>query len=195
MLDTHARKYVQPIINKIARKVNDHHISPIQLTLVALILGLSAAIFTGLDHPFMAILLLWASGFLDALDGTLARISGTKSNRGAFLDITFDRVVEISILYAFLYRNSNHAIMLLILCSSFVLSMTVFLTVGSMAKNTSEKAFYYQAGITERTETFLFFTAMILFEDYTNLLGYIFASLVFITVAIRFTEALRLIKD
>lgn len=194
MLDTHARKYVQPIINRIGMFCIRMKLSATKLTVLALILGISSACFHYLKMPVVSISFLWFSGLVDALDGTVARLSNSKSNLGAFLDITFDRVVEIAILYSFLFLYPHLSTMIFVLCTSFLLSMTVFLTVGSLSKNKSKKAFYYQAGITERTETFLFFTLMILFPNYTQTLGYIFAALVFITIIIRFVEALKLMK-
>ena len=194
MLDTHGRKYVQPTINKIAEVAIKLHLTPIKLTIIALLMGLFAALLNALDWTLLSIIILWLSGFIDALDGTVARLTNSKSDLGAFLDITFDRIVELAILYSILLKHPEHAMMLFILTSTFVLSLTVFLTVGSMANNQTEKAFYYQAGITERTETFIFYTLMIMFEQFTHYIGYIFALLVLITVFTRFKEAVKLLR-
>lgn len=194
MLDTHARKWVQPTINKIAHGCIKIGLTPTRLTIIALILGVLAAYLNHLVYPIAAVIILWISGLIDALDGTVARITDTKSDLGAFLDITFDRVVEVSILYSLFSRNPDLIMMLFVLCTTFLLSMTVFLTVGSLSKNKTEKAFYYQAGITERTETFVFFTLMILFIEQAMIIGYVFAFLVFITVLIRFYEGVKFLK-
>lgn len=194
MLDTHARKFIQPSFNYIAKQCVKLGFSANKLTITALILGLAAALLNYFVLPIAAIIVLWLSGLIDALDGTVARLENNKSNLGAFLDITFDRVVELAILYSIYLRNPQLAFMLFVLCSTFLLSMTVFLTVGSLTANTSEKSFYYQAGITERTETFIFFTLMILLPKYTELIGYVFAFLVLITILTRFREGIKSLK-
>lgn len=194
MLDTHARKHVQPLINKIANGCIRMGFTPIKLTILALLLGLLAAFLNYMMLPLAAVIMLWISGLVDTLDGTVARLTNTKSDLGAFLDISFDRIVEVAILYSLFLRNPELSSMVFILCSTFLLSMTVFLTVGSMTKNKTEKAFYYQAGITERTETFIFFTLMILFIDFSAIIGYIFAGLVVITIIIRFIEGVKVLR-
>lgn len=40
-------------------------------------------------------ILLLVSGFFDIIDGSVARVTKTISNRGAFLDSNFDRIAEI----------------------------------------------------------------------------------------------------
>ncbi|MCH4891394.1 CDP-alcohol phosphatidyltransferase family protein [Acidaminobacter sp. JC074] len=195
MLDTHGRKYVQPTINKIAGFTIKLKLSPIHLTIIALLLGLLAAVLNAVDLVIPAVIILWLSGLVDTLDGSVARLTNQKSDLGAFLDITFDRIVELAILYSILFKHPEYASMVFVLTSTFVLSMTVFLTVGSFAKNHSEKSFYYQAGITERTETFIFFTLMILLEKWALAIGYVFAILVIITVFIRFREAIKLLRS
>ena len=195
MLDTHARKYVQPVITHIAKGCIRLNLTPIKLTLLALLIGLGAAVLNMFNLPILAVILLWISGLIDTLDGTVARLNHQKSDLGAFLDITFDRVVELSVLYSFLIRAPELSGMLFVLCSTFLFSITVFLTVRSMSNNHTEKAFYYQAGITERTETFIFFTLMMIFIDYADIIGYIFAGLVLVTVFMRLYEGIKILKD
>ena len=85
--------------------------------------------------------------------------------------------------------------MLVVLTASIVMSLTIFLTVSSFAKNNGNKAFYYQAGMAERTEGFIFFTLMILWVDMRLIIGYIFALVVVITAVQRFYEGIKILKD
>lgn len=193
MIDTHGRKYVQPIFDHISTVLIRLHLTPIAITIIALILGLSAAISIGFGFKLAAILLLWLSGLFDVLDGTVARKTGTSSNLGAFIDITFDRIVELSMIIAMTLYNPNLSFMSLILTATIVMSMTIFLTVGSFAKNTGQKSFYYQAGVTERTEAFIFFTLMILLPQFTLVIGYIFAITILFTAGQRFREGILIL--
>ena len=82
---------------------------------------------------------------------------------GAQLDIVSDRVVELGVVWALALRRPDCRLALLGLVSAILLSMTVFLTSGMLAKPRGKKSFYYQAGLMERTEGFVAFTAMMAF--------------------------------
>ncbi len=71
--------------------------------------------------------------------------------------------------------------------------MTLFLSVGAMSQKSSQKAFYYQAGLIERTEAFILFSLMIVFADYATYIAYLFAFLILITVLQRLKEALHIL--
>ncbi|KYH41351.1 MAG: hypothetical protein AYL33_004490 [Candidatus Bathyarchaeota archaeon B63] len=51
----------------------------------------------GKGYLIAAVLLLIASGFLDALDGALARLYGETTSRGGFLDSLLDRYVDSAV--------------------------------------------------------------------------------------------------
>ena len=195
MIDTHGRKYVQPGFDKGANLLIKLGLTPIKVTFIALIIGIVSIVFLLLGELIGAVILLWISGIFDVLDGTVARKTHKESELGAFLDITFDRILELGIIVSLAIINPNLRLMLVILTASIVMSLTIFLTVSSFAKNNGKKAFYYQAGIAERTEGFIFFTLMILWGDMRMLIGYIFAFAVLFTAIQRFFEGVRILKD
>ena len=82
---------------------------------------------------------------------------GKASKVGTLIDITSDRLVEIFILIAVAFVHQESVFPILITVSMFVLSMTVFLTVGALTPEIGEKSFYYQPGLVERTEGFYFY--------------------------------------
>ncbi|RDY66633.1 CDP-alcohol phosphatidyltransferase family protein, partial [Halobacillus trueperi] len=55
---------------------------------------------------------------------------------------------------------------LLLLSTSIIVSITIFLVVGAVSEKAGIKSFYYQAGVAERTEGFLLFSLMILFPQF-----------------------------
>lgn len=195
MLDTHGRKYVQPLFNKAADGLIKLKLSPIHVTLIAFLIGLVSNVVLYLGYYLVAVLLLWLSGLFDVLDGTIARKTGQSSDLGAFLDITFDRMVEIGIIIALALSDPSLSTMLVFLASSIVITMTIFLTVGNFAENRGKKSFYYQAGVAERTEGFIFFSLMILIPTYRTEIGYVFAAVILFTALQRFIEGIKILKD
>ncbi|UJF16024.1 CDP-alcohol phosphatidyltransferase family protein [Jeotgalibaca sp. MA1X17-3] len=194
MLDTHARKYVQPTIEKTARVFLKIGWSANHVTWGAFLVGASSGVFIYMQQPLIAILVLWISGFLDAVDGTMARLS-KPSLWGTVLDITFDRIVEISVIVglAFAFPASQWA--LLLLSVSIILSMTIFLTVGAVSEKKGMKTFYYQAGLAERTEGFIFFSLMTLFSDYLILFTILFFLVELFTAGQRLMEARKILSE
>ncbi len=195
MLDTNARKYVQPMFEGVATFFINLNISATQVTFIALIIGIISSVLLYFKFFTAAIILLWISGFLDAVDGTVARKTKTKSKIGGFLDVIFDRVVEIGIIIALTMLNRDLAIINVILLSCIVLSMTVFLMSGALVEKESKKVFYYQAGVAERTEGFIFFTLAIIFFDYANIILLIFAAAIAFTAIQRINETIKYLKD
>lgn len=194
MLDTYGRKFVQPAFNKLGKVLIHWKLKPIQITIIALLIGLMTSGFIWFDMPIIAVSLLWISGIFDVLDGTVARLSHQKSDLGAFLDITFDRLVEIALIVILAFKYADARMSLVILSVSIVLSMTIFLTVASFNKNTGEKSFYYQAGVAERTEGFIFFTLLILIPKHITWITLLFAGVILFTSGQRFIEGLKLLK-
>lgn len=192
MLDTHARKYVEPIIKKTANVLNRFGFTANQVTFIALIIGIISGVLVYFEHHYLALLFLWLSGFLDAVDGALARFN-KPSPWGTVMDVTFDRLVEISIILGLAFRFTEATPALLLLSVSIIISMTIFLTVGAVSENKGLKSFYYQAGLAERTEGFIMLSLMIIFNSYLVPITLVFFSLVIITAFQRLIEAKKIL--
>ena len=193
MLDTHARKYVNPIIELGAEFLLKLKLTPNNVTILALLLGVSTSIFLYFDMQIIAVTLLWVSGYLDAVDGAMARRSNSSSSFGTLLDIVSDRIVEVSIVLVLGLRFVDVRYNLIVLTVCILMSMTIFLTVGALSeKERGVKSFYYQAGVVERSEGFIFFSLMILIPSYLGIITNIFSILIIITAIQRFLEAKRL---
>lgn len=193
MLDTHARKHIQPVIEKTADFLLARGCTADGATKIAFAIGLSTGVFIYFDHPFLALAALWISGFLDVVDGTMARKTKT-SSWGTLLDITFDRIVEISVILGLAFRFPESMWVLLLLSVSIIIAMTVFLTVGALSDKQGTKSFYYQAGLAERTEGFILFSLMIVFSTYLTAITLIFLAMQIITIFQRMNEARKLLK-
>lgn len=193
MLDTHARKYVNPIIELGAEFLLKLKLTPNNVTILALLLGISTSIFLYFDMQIIAVTLLWVSGYLDAVDGAMARRSNSSSSFGTLLDIFSDRIVEVSIVLVLGLKFVDVRYNLIVLTVCILMSMTIFLTVGALSEKKGVKSFYYQAGVAERSEGFIFFSLMILIPSYLGIITNIFSILIIITAIQRFLEAKRLL--
>lgn len=192
MLDTKARVYVQPVFNQIARVFIKTMLTPKQITVLALIFGIFSSIMLYYDLAWIALLLLWISGFFDVIDGSIARLTGQSSEFGALMDIIFDRIVEIGIILSLALKYHDARMSLMFLLSSIIFSFSIFLTVGALSDRKSEKAFYYQAGLAERTETFIVFSLIMLFPDLRIVFINLFTIMILYTGAQRFYEAYKI---
>lgn len=193
MLDTHARKYVEPMIKGAAQIFVKTGMSANQVTILAFIVGALSGPLVYAGYPVLAVVFLWLSGFLDAVDGSIARMTRT-SPWGTVLDVTFDRIVEISVILGLAFRFPQALLPLLLLSCSIILSMTVFLTVGAVSEKSGMKSFYYQAGFAERTEGFIFLSLMMLFTDFLTYITLGFFGAIMFTVFQRISEARRILK-
>lgn len=195
MLDTHARHLVQPMIGHTAKMFVRLGLTPNQVTWIAFLLGTGSGALIYFEQPIWAVIVLWISGYLDAVDGSMARMKQSTSAWGTLLDITFDRIVELSVIIGLAAKFPEMRFLLLLLTASIVFSMTIFLTVGALSEKKGMKSFYYQAGVAERTEGFILFTLMILLPGQLFWTTLIFLFVETFTALQRMLEARKLLKN
>lgn len=159
MLDTHARRLVEPVIDTLARGLRSAGLTANVVTVAAMLIGVFAAWCVASGWNWTGIALLWLSGLLDAADGALARMTGA-SAFGAILDITFDRVVEIAMIVALAWLHPEARFLLVILAGTIAIAMSLFLSIAAALRNVSVKAFHYAPGLGERTEAFICLSLM-----------------------------------
>lgn len=92
------RKRFGGTLEPIARLVGRTGVSPNAVTLTGVVLNLGIAWILSQGYMRIGGILLPLVSLFDALDGTLARLTGKRSRFGAFLDSTMDRFSE-AILY------------------------------------------------------------------------------------------------
>ena len=111
--------------------------------------GLVSGVLVYFQRPVAAVIVLWLSGYLDAVDGSMARERQQLSAWGTVMDVTFDRIVELGIIIALAIRFPQAQLPLLLLTAAIVFSMTVFLSVGALSEKKGMKSFYYQSGLAD----------------------------------------------
>lgn len=173
--------YVDPIADRLKNLL-----SPNAATVLAGILGLAAFMMLLLHQKTLAVLFLLCSGYMDILDGSLARATDNTSSFGTVLDIMMDRMVEAGTIIGIWSLNPNlNSFSCIIMLASILLCVTSFLVVGIFSQNNSTKSFYYSPGLIERPEAFVFFILMILFQNAFVWLAVVFSSLVILTTCVR----------
>lgn len=74
------------------------------VTVLGFLLTLVAAYVIATGHHVTAGLTLLGAALFDALDGAVARVTGTGSKQGAFLDSTLDRLSDAAMFTALIWR-------------------------------------------------------------------------------------------
>ncbi len=194
MIDTRWRGKFEPMFNFLARILVSLKIKPNAITIVAFAIGLFSAIFIGINKPLVALILLWISGLLDVLDGSVARLTGKSSAGGAYMDLIFDRMVEAFIIFGFTILAPANYIAYILFYISVIFNFTTFILAGALFKNTSEKSMHYDTGIAERTETFIVFSLMLIFKNQINSILMVFNAIIFLTGVMRFYKVIKYSK-
>ena len=98
------RKNVDPILTKIAKRLIN--VNPNLLSVLSLIAAFIAGVFFYLSSPklellnyylYFAVLFVFLNGFLDAIDGKVAKLSNKASLKGDFIDHAIDRYADVFI--------------------------------------------------------------------------------------------------
>ena len=121
-MEEYAQKIKRPsdsfFTKLIARSISVHitplvaktPITPLQVTILGLFIGLCAAWFgskPAWSYGLLAAFLMEASHILDCVDGELARLTNRGSPFAAFFDPISDRIKDIAIVYAAFWQSSQ----------------------------------------------------------------------------------------
>ena len=188
MIETYLRPTYQKIfVDPVARRASlIATVTPNRITFTSCLFGIAFTPLAYLGSPGLACLTLLISGYLDTLDGTLARLKGESSPAGATLDIVADRLVEFSVIVGiYLIAPESRSFAALFMLGSVLLCVTTFLVVGIFEAHSGEKSFHYSLGLMERAEAFAFFILIILKPAWFPFLAWSFTSLVTLTACIR----------
>jgi phosphatidylglycerophosphate synthase len=196
MLDGWARNKIDPVLNRIARRLVRWGATPNAITISACLIGLAAAASIAAGDLLIGLLLLLVSRLGDGLDGAVARITGS-SDFGGFLDIVLDFVFYGAIPLGFVLLDpATNAVAGAVLIFSFYVNGASFLAYAVMAAKRGEttdargaKSLFFTTGLAEATETILFFVAFCLFPAWFPVLAYVFAALTFYTALSRIVLA------
>lgn len=191
MLEFYIRPFCQTfLITPIAKAFKNF--PPNSITAVACGLGILTAPALMLGFTRFAIFLLIISGLLDALDGTVARMTRSVTQIGSVLDIMSDRTVEFAVLFGLYAVDTQRAWLVLLMFGSCYLCVTSFLSVQIFTPNQGHKNLQLSPGIVERSEALILFMIMIALPNYFNFLACLFIGLVLLTAYTRISQFAQL---
>ncbi|MCG6909898.1 MAG: CDP-alcohol phosphatidyltransferase family protein [Deltaproteobacteria bacterium] len=184
MLDKWGIKVTRLPLKVLARPFEMAGITANQVSVAGFFIGVLSVPLLALQQYKAALILIILNRILDGVDGTLARKAGI-TDRGGFLDITLDFIFYSAVPLGFALADPAHnALPAAVLIFSFVGTASSFLAFAVMAAkrgldspNDGRKSLYYLSGITEGTETILFFTAVCILPDRFAVLAFTFALL------------------
>ena len=173
------RENMKPQLQKIGTTFAATGLSANFWTGLGLAFAFSSAIAYAWDFELALIVggaLLLVSGFLDLVDGQVARIIKTTSNRGAFLDSVFDKIAEVAIFLGILIGGYSEGYLVM-------LAITLSLLVSYTRARAESFGIKLQGiGIGERAERLLVvaIVGMIGFMDYAILIVIVIAAITLI---------------
>ena len=130
MVTNWARKWGATVIQPIALFLARLGLTPNTITILGFLMTAAVAVVLATGRTQLAGVLLIGTLAFDAVDGTLARLMGTTSRFGAFLDSTLDRWAEVviyaALVWVFLKSGQDNGVLLAVaaLATSLMVSYT-----------------------------------------------------------------------
>jgi phosphatidylglycerophosphate synthase len=200
MLDRAARRLVDPALEQLAAAAQSRGLTADQITVAGFTFGVAAIGAIALQLYPLGLLLLLVNRLADGVDGALARRTGA-TDLGGYLDIVLDFIIYSGTAFAFALAQADHALPAAFLIFSFMGTGSSFLAFAIFAAKRKlegeavvDKSFYYLGGITEGTETILFFVLILLLPDWFPVAAYVYGALCWLTTVGRIGTAVRRLR-
>lgn len=124
-IEQKARDITRQPLESVARTLTKWNVSPNAITYLGLVLTLGVAVLAALGELRWAGVAYIVASVSDAMDGTLARVSGRGSRFGAFLDSTIDRFEESLVFLGLIIHYALTG-------NELEIALTLVVTVGSL---------------------------------------------------------------
>tara|TARA_B110000014_G_scaffold251357_1_gene228530 strand:- start:464 stop:1081 length:618 start_codon:yes stop_codon:yes gene_type:complete len=186
MFDGNFRTNVDKVLDPIGIGLSRIGITANALTLAGIIISAIGALVIGQGNLFLGFIFLILTGLPDALDGAVAKASGTSSVRGAFFDSVSDRVTDIFLFSGiawYLASNEPGRIMMLP-----VAVMGSAMLISYQRAKAESLGFDAKGGIMERAERFIVLALGLLFSDILIPVLWVMLILTLVTVMQRFLK-------
>ncbi|MCG3217684.1 MAG: CDP-alcohol phosphatidyltransferase family protein [Candidatus Heimdallarchaeota archaeon] len=145
---------------KLAVKLN---LTPFQITMFGLSLGIAAGVCIAREMYWLGLVLLISSGFLDLIDGGVARETNSITKKGSFLDSTADRITDISLIGGIIIAGLVNVWLGIIVLGSSVMTSYIRAKADALQLNLAG------IGLVERGERVTFLGFLVGFHALTNL--------------------------
>lgn len=168
------RNTLERVFQRTAGPLSKTGITPNMLTATSLIIAVAGYVVTlQVRSGLLLALIIALSGFVDVIDGTLARLTGRSSKKGAFLDSFVDRVCEAVFALAFVELGFDPRLVLVFLASSIMISY-------ARARGESLGLQVSGVGLMERAERLIALLVVAVLADYS----YTIATIVYLVITI-----------
>ena len=186
MFDGNFRKGVDKVLDPIGVLLSRIGVTANALTATGIVIAGIGSVFIGQGRLFLGFIFLILTGLPDALDGAVAKASGTSSMRGAFLDSVSDRVTDILLfcgIARYLASNEPGRIMMLP-----VAVMGAAMLISYQRAKAESLGFDAKGGIMERAERFIVLALGLLISDILIPVLWVMLILTLITAIQRFIK-------
>ena len=186
MFDGKFRKGVDKVLDPIWVFLSRIGVTANALTASGIVIAGIGSIFIGQGRLFLGFIFLILTGLPDALDGAVAKASGTSSVRGAFLDSVSDRVTDILLFCGiawYLASNESGRIMMLP-----VAVMGAAMLISYQRAKAESLGFDAKGGIMERAERFIVLALGLLISNILIPVLWVMLILTLITAIQRFIK-------
>jgi CDP-diacylglycerol--glycerol-3-phosphate 3-phosphatidyltransferase len=189
MFDGHWRTPVDRGLAPIGTSLRRAGVTADAITVAGIVMATGAAVAIGAGHLRLGLLLLILTGIPDALDGAVAKASGTTSARGAFFDSVSDRLTD-ALLFGgvawYLASTEPGRIMMLP-----VALMAAAMLVSYQRAKAESLGFTAKGGLMERAERFIALGFGLLFNDLLIPVLWVMFVLTALTAVQRFVKVWR----
>jgi len=202
MFDDRIRPLIDPVLNRMGRRLASLGVRANAVTLTGLALGLVSALMIALGASTWALVPLLASRLADGLDGAVARAT-RKTDFGGYLDIGSDFLFYGAVPLAFVWLDpESNGLAGAFLLTSFYFNAASFLGFAILAEKhemksdaRGTKSLYFTGGLLEGTETIGFFVLLCLVPQFFAPLAWIFGALCFVTALSRVLLARKVFPE
>ena len=189
MLDGNWRAVVDRGLIPIGRSLRRTGITADVVTVIGIAMATAAAVSIGLGYLRFGFLFLVLTGIPDALDGAVAKASGTSSKRGAFFDSVSDRLTDAllfgGVAWHFAGTQPGRTMMLP------VAVMASAMLISYQRAKAESLGFDAKGGVMERAARFIVLAFGLLFSEVLLPVLWIMLALTLVTAGQRFVKVWR----
>lgn len=186
MLDGRFRTNIEKGLRPVGQSLKRTGIRADHLTALGVVMAGAAAVSIAVGNLSLGLLFLVLTGVPDALDGAVAKASGTASPRGAFFDSVMDRVSDALVFGGVAwYLASEHPGHLVMLP---VAVMAASMLISYERARAESLGFNAKGGLMERAERMILLGLGLLFEVLLVPVLWLMLALTLITAGQRFVK-------
>jgi phosphatidylglycerophosphate synthase len=170
-----------------------------QVTVVAAVLGVTAAALVAVKFTSFGIALWLVSRLLDGYDGMIARFTPGDASFGGYLDITLDMLAYSAMAIGFAVAMPADIVLWMVVLAGYVLAITSTLALSSLAEQADrqlggDRSIQFTRGLAEGGETTIVYVVIALAPSVSRYVLVVWIAMLAITVVQRTTLARRLLR-